>query len=488
MAIEFTEILDQLTPDVQVETDWTSGAAGLPNDAKKVLLMGQQLSTGSLTVPTGSNTQDVRRITSVSQAIGLYGKGSNLAVMCEYALKAGPRAKIYAVAYKAGTTPVAASQTVTLATNASGSGALTVWVMGERFQVGIANADTPTAIGDLLEAAINAHPNLPATASNAAGVVTITARTAGLPGNTIAVRSEITAGIGMTSTDGGAYLASGTVAGDPQTQLAAIESDRYHLIAIESDDATEVGYLKTHVDAASTPAQKRWCLGICASIDTAANTQTLANGLDAYRMQCVWQENSDRSIFALVAAFAGHRGSYGPRESLDDLVMRGIPAQSDEDAWPTVAEIETALEEGIVVLRPLRDSGAAQVVRSVVTRQTTPLSYRDHTIPEKSDYTDLAVINALSVYKGKTLKSASPPGLPTTITPDRAKSKVARTLRALDRLDILQGVASAVANQEISAEVNAVVPTRLDVAYPFFPTQTAHQIMCKKTYQTTSSL
>ena len=89
--IEFDTILPQYTPDVQVETDWTSGSAGLPNDKKTLLLMGQQLSTGSLTVPTGSNVQTPRRITSTTQAIGLYGKGSTLAVMCEYALPASSR-------------------------------------------------------------------------------------------------------------------------------------------------------------------------------------------------------------------------------------------------------------------------------------------------------------------------------------------------------------------------------------------------------------
>ena len=136
MAVDFVEIVDQLTPDIQVETNWSTGAAGLPNDNKSLLLMGQQLAAGSLTVPTGAVTQAVRRMTSTAQAISLYGKGSDLAVMVEAALKASPRAKIYAVAFKTGTTPVAASGTVTLATNASANGEVKVWVMGEHAQLG----------------------------------------------------------------------------------------------------------------------------------------------------------------------------------------------------------------------------------------------------------------------------------------------------------------------------------------------------------------
>jgi phage tail sheath gpL-like len=488
MTIDFTEILPQNTPDVQVETDWTSGSAGLPNDNKTLLLMGQQLATGSLAVPTGSNVQVPRRITSTSQAIGLYGKGSNLAVMCEYALKAAPRATIYAVAYKAGSTPGAAAQTVTLASNASGSGELKVWIMGELFRTGIASGDTPTIVGDAIEAAINGHPNLPVTAANAAGTVTVTARTPGLEGNSIAIRSEITGGITMTSTDGAAYLASGTVAGDPSDQLAAIVGDRYHLIAIETADSTELAKLKSHQETASTPAQKRWGLGIAGIVDTAANAQTLGNALDSYRMQVVWQEASDRPNYVLAAAFAGLRANYGPKESLDSAVLPNIPAPYDESGWPNAGDVETNVTEGLVVLRPIRANGTSQIVRSVITRQTTPLTYRDHTIAEKSDYTDLAVIDGFSPFVGKVLKSASPPGLSGTITPRRAEAKLGRILRALDREDILQGVATAIAAGRVQAEINATEPTRLDCAFPYFPTQTAHTIMMRKTYETTSSL
>jgi phage tail sheath gpL-like len=486
--IDFKTIQDQLTPDVQVETNWTIGSAGLPNDNKKLLLMGQMLSTGSEGVPLTTDTKPIRRITSTQQGIDYYGKGSTLAVMIEYALKASPRAKIYAMPYKAGSTPVAADEDIVLATNATGNGEVKFYIMGERFAVGIATGDTPTVVGDAMVALINAHPNLPVTAANVTGTVTITARNAGLPSNSIAIRSEITAGIGMTSTDGAAVLSGGTVAGDPSVQMPVAEAQRFHLMAIESDDATEVAVMMDHQEAASTPAEKRWGLGICGSTDTAANTQTLANGFDSYRAQVVWQENADKPIFVLAAVFAAQRAAYGPRESMDGEVLKNIPAPFDEAAWPNVADIETALEEGIVVLKPNRDSGTSEVVRSVITRQTAPITYRDHMIAEKSDYTDLSIIAAMVVYKGKTLKSASPPGLASTITPTRAVAKVARTLRALDREDILQGVATAVSEGRIYAEVNSSNVTRLDVAFPFFPTQTAHQIMCLKTYETTASL
>ncbi|HHE72819.1 MAG TPA: hypothetical protein ENL34_11130 [Chloroflexi bacterium] len=486
-SIQFDTIIDQLTPDVQVETDWESGSTGLPNDKKTLLLMGQGLASGSVGVPTGSDVQTPQRITSVAKAISLFGKGSNLAVMCEYAIKAGPRATIYAVQIKAGTTPGQATIDLVLASNATGSGELRVHIMGERFAVGVASGDTPTDIGDLIEAAINGHPNLPVTASNAAGTVTLNHRVLGLEGNSIATRAEITAS-GMTATMGGASLASGTVAADPTTQLAAMLADRYHLIAAECSDATALGLIQAHQEAASTPAEKRWGLGIAAVVDTAANAQTLGNGLDSYRMQVLWQEASERPAYALAATLAGLRASNGPKKAFDNVVLPNVPTPYDEDAWPNVGDIETALEEGLIPLRAKRGSGKCEIVRSVVTRQTTPITYRDHNIPEKSDYTDLAVITGLTPYVGKTLKVDSPPGQPGTVTPNRVKATLGRILKALDREDILQGVATAIGEGRVFAKVNNTTVTRVDCAYPFKPTQNAHTIMCKKTYETTASL
>jgi phage tail sheath gpL-like len=487
MAIEFDQIIDQLTPDIQVETDWTSGSAGLPNDKKVLLLMGQCLATGSIGVPTGVVVKTPQRITSTAKAIALFGKGSNLAVMCEYALKAAPRATIYAVPYKAGTTPVAATGTVTLATNASSSGELRCWVMGEKFVVGIASGDTPTIVAAALVATINAHPNLPLTAGAVAGVITLTARIGGLEQNSIPYRTKITC-TGMTSVDTGAFLAGGTVAGDPTTQLAAMVADRYHLIALECQDGTAIGAGKTHIETACTPAEKRWGYLIAACTGDASAQQTLGNTLDSYRVQIACLEKSERPVYVVAAVFAARRALYDCKPSLDDETLPGLLAPYDESVWPGVGEVETALEEGLTPLRPVRATGGVQVVRSVHTRQTTPLSYRDHTIAEKSDYTDLSVINGMAVYKGKTLKSASPPGQPSTITPDRAKAKLGRILKALDKEDVLQGVEAAVAAGEVQAAVNTTTPTRLDCAFPFYPTQTAHQIMMRKTYVTTSSL
>lgn len=484
--IEFDTIIDQLTPDVQIETDWNSGAAGLANEKKTLLLMGQCLSTGSIGVPTGSGVKTPQRITSTARAIALFGKGSTLAVMCEYALKAAPRATIYAVPYKAGTTPVAATGTVTLATNASSSGELRVWIMGERFSCGIASADTPTVVGDAIAAAINAHPNLPVTAGNAAGTITLTARNAGIEQNTITYRSEITC-TGMTTTDTGSVFTGGTVAGDPTTQLAAMTATRYHVIGIETNDATALGVLQTHVEAGCAPSEKRWGYGIAASNGDASAAQTLGNALDSYRMQVLWQESADRPCYVQAAVFAAVRALYGCKTSLDNHDLPGLLAQYAEDAWPNAGDIETALEEGLVPVKPLRN-GRCQVVRSVHTRQTTPLSYRDHTIAEKSDYTDESIIDGFTPMVGKVLKTASPPGQPSTITPDRATAKLARILKALDKQDVLQGVEAAVAAGEVKAAVNSVTVTRLDCAFPFYPTQTAHTIMMRKTYTTSASL
>ena len=480
--MEFTEILPQLTPDVQVETDWAGGLETLPSGKKRLLLMGQSLSTGSEVVPTTVVTSNIRRVTSVAKAIAYWGKGSTLAMMCEAALKEAPTATIYGTPYKWGTAAVAATGLVVVTGTASGSGELKVRIAGQLLRVGIATTDTPTIIGAALAGAINALPNGPTTAVNTTGSVALTARNVGTSGNLVKVRAEITPGI--TSTVAVTPMASGATDGDVSVQLAVVEPERWHLIAIDASDATALGLLKTHIEAQSKPALKKWGFVIGAHVGTAATCQTLANTLDSYRVQIVWHQGSDQPPYILAAVFAAARAKYDCKPSLDDEELLGITPAYDTAVWPAPGDIEEALEEGIVVLEPRRESGKVTVVRSVVTRQTLPLAYRDHMIAEKSDYTDETLLARFAYYKGKTLKTASPAGNPSTVTPAKAVAIMNGALFDLDNLDILQGVKTAIAAGYNVAEANATDPDRIDLGCQFYPSRTAHFIAIKKTYVT----
>lgn len=480
MTIDFDVIVPQYTPDVQIETDWTGGLTGLPRDVKKLLLLGYKTSAGSATAG------QVKRFGGLTEAIGYWGKGSHLACMAEKALAIAPRSPLYGVSYAEGGAATAAAGTIAITgTKATVAGTFVFYIAGKRFQVGVAVDDTPTLVGDAIAAAVNGHANCPVTAVNVTGTVTMTARNLGPMGNAIKMRGEATVGCaGLTFTTAAA-LSTGATEGDPTTVLAGIESDRFHLVAINTTDSTTLGKLKTDREKQSGVAVKKWGLGIAACVDTKANAETLRNAVESYRMQIVWHQASEVPPWEIAAAFGALRATKAANRSLDDLTLAGVTPQYDETKWPTSGDIEEVLELGIVPLRCMRE-GTVQVVRSVIAVDAG--SYLDHNPIEISDYADEYLINLfVAQAKGKPLKVGSSPGTPTTITPARAAAIMNRALYKLDKADYLQGVESAVKAGYNVAEVNGTDPNRLDCAWQFWPIAFAHFIAMRKTYVVSGS-
>ena len=80
---------------------------------------------------------------------------------------------------------VAAEGTIAFSVTTAEAGTLPLYIGGDLVPVTITAAMTPTEIGDAVDAAILARPNLPVTSSNTTGTVTFTAKTKGTWGNKI---------------------------------------------------------------------------------------------------------------------------------------------------------------------------------------------------------------------------------------------------------------------------------------------------------------
>jgi phage tail sheath gpL-like len=475
--IDFSEIIPQLTPDVLIETDWLSGRSGQPTDQKKLVLLGHKTATGAAAAGA------VKRITSRAQAIVDFGQGSELACMAEAALKISPRIPLFAVAYVENVAGVQASGTVAITgTKATKAGTFAFTVAGRTVQIGIAVDDTPTIVGGAIAAALTALPNCPVTSANVTGTVTQTARNKGTAGNTIRQSYKLTGADGLTFVVA-AVLAGGLTDGDPETVLTGLEGDRYHLIAFNLFDATTLGKLKADREQQSGVSIKKWGLGLCGFVGTEANAETLASGLDTYRMQICWHQESPQPVFELAARFGAERALRAANVSLDDVQLRGITPAVDETKWPNAADIEAALAAGVTPIRPLRN-GTCEIVRSVVARTTSP-AFIDSMAIEISDYADEFAIALLGLRaKGKRLKTGSAPGTPSTMTPSKINTVLNEAYYKLDRQDYLQGVEKAIKDGVNFAEVNAVDPNRVDGARQFWPIAFAHLIAVKKQYVT----
>jgi phage tail sheath gpL-like len=472
-----------VTPQVAVETDFNTGATTAPALAKKLLLFCYKTAAGL----AADNV--AIEVTSLAQAIEQGGIGSQLAVMWEAASRVSARIPIWCLPYPENVGAVQATGTITVAdggAGATGSGTLAVYVAGRLFRAGIAIGDTPTQIGDALVALINAHYNLPVTAVNAAGVVTLTARNGGIGGNSIRYRSEVTGGIGITSTDAGAALATGATEGDPATALGNIEQQRFHHGSFNSSDSANALKVLTHFQTQSNATNQKWGRCNFPATGTRSAAETLVSGtLNDKRASVDWLYGSEAPEFELAAAAGALRAANVNRnQPLNDTIVPGIVAPSDETLWPNAAEIEAALENGVTAWRPRRD-GRVEMVRAVIA-VTPPPAFRDDLILEISDYQDEAVIARVKAqHTPKALKSASPAGTPRVTTPGKILATVHEELRIQDEdLDYVQGTDAIIKSGRTGAQVNATRPDRVDVWWDFQPVQNAANISMGKTYTT----
>ena len=481
MSIEFSEIQDQMLPDAQIETDWAGGVIGLPTTTKRLLLVG-----------TSANLNgEVHRITDLSDAVSKYGEGSTLACMIEAALRTSPKATIYAMSLAAGSG--SATKEVLFAGTSTAAGSIKIWVGGRLLEVGIATGQNAAAVEASVVAAATAHgqynwPALITQGPTGAGYIDATAVSAGKCGNGIRFRIDVSnlAGITVDSVQIKEYpLAGGTTATNPTTPLATIQGSRYHLIAIESEDATAATALKTHCALVSGVSVKNWAIGIVPCITGSSACQTLTASVDSFRMQVVGLENSPRPIFEVAATFGALRATKDPRQECDDDVLSHLMTPFDPADWPTPGDAEADLDLGVTPLMCAMTGGKVFVSRSIISAQSATLANskaQDATIHEKSDYVDESIIARYSAYKGKTFKAEGEPGRPNTITPTRATAILLSAMKLLDTEDYIQKTNTYNAEGKIVAEANATNPDRVDCAFPFHPTRSLHFIALKKTY------
>ncbi len=240
---------------------------------------------------------------------------------------------------------------------------------GERVVAPIVVGDTVTTAGDAVETAINDNADLPVTAVNAAGTITLTANHPGPRGNLIRVRSKLTGGTGITHTALGAYMASGATQDDPQTAIDNAQAVRYHYHVAPYEDATELAKFITHVDSDADPTIGQRELVISASRGTLANTTTLATGSNAARGQVAWLYNAEDESGNIAAALAAKRAkeeSSDAAANLDGEVLTRLNVPVLEADLPTNSELVSALNNGITPLD--NANGQIVIVRSITSK------------------------------------------------------------------------------------------------------------------------
>lgn len=249
MPVSFNNIPQQVrVPLFYAEMD-NSQANGAATGIRRALLIGQKLVAGN------GNFNQPYIVATVAQAIALFGRGSMLARMMKSYRDNDSFGEVWCIAVADAGAGVAATGTITITGAPTAAGTLNFYIAGQRIQIPVLLVDTPTTIATAIVAAVTAAADLPVSATNAAGVVTLTTKWKGLTGNDITVLDSFAGSAGGESVPAGvtvAYAAATLTGGTTNPTLtpviSAMGDDEYDFIAHPFTDSTSLDAFATELN------------------------------------------------------------------------------------------------------------------------------------------------------------------------------------------------------------------------------------------------
>ena len=168
------------------------------NTTQRVLFVGQKVAAG--TASAGGLVENI----STNDEDTLFGANSMLAGMIRSAREQNPITRFDAIPLDDAGAGVAATGSVVFAGTATASGTITITIGSANdyaLSVGVTSGDTATVVGDALVTAVTNNTNIPVSASNSTGTVTLTADNDGPLGNFIGISTNgSVAGVTVTLT------------------------------------------------------------------------------------------------------------------------------------------------------------------------------------------------------------------------------------------------------------------------------------------------
>jgi phage tail sheath gpL-like len=444
-------------PGTYFEFNTSAAQRGLVPLTTRVCLIGTISSAASVAAGT------VTQVFTEAEADDYWGTGSELALMCRWAIKAcldyGKSPEIWAIgiADPAGT---AATLTWTVTGTASADGDLHVRLAGRDVHVAVSNGDANTTVAADLDAAFGEYvTELPMTSGVVSNVVTTTAVCTGVNGNDIEGDEVSTpAGISLAIATG----AAGVGAIDVTNTLALLLDKDYAMVAISNHAAADVADFATHLATAWGAGQKRWRHTLMAERGSLATGQALATAADEYGQMVVSAEGFRNTCAELAAYWATiFAAEDDPAASFNLLDAPSLYPPEKADI-PTSAEIESGIGGGMCVLTMNESQTKARLVRAVTTQVTDGNSNQMFTM------LDLGISKTMAYTAKQVDAKLSGPEFV------RAKklARVQRAIRsatldvlyAMEKLERLHNIDDHAG--ELQVETDATVATRCNVAIP----------------------
>ena len=241
MPISFANIpANWKIPLYWVEVD--PSQAGLATVRQPALLVGIMTAAGvaspDVAIPIGTQAQADKQ----------FGQGSHLAMMFRAFFANNFAHEVWGLPVEEPTGAFATGTITVTTTTGREAGTIHLYVAGIHVPIGVGASDDATTIGTNIAAEINGNANLPVTAVNAAGVVTVTCIWTGSNGNEIDLRDSYYGRIGGEELPRGvniAYSGLGELAGGGgvpifDDAIAGLGERNFEYVAMPFHDTTSL--------------------------------------------------------------------------------------------------------------------------------------------------------------------------------------------------------------------------------------------------------
>ena len=360
--ISFTQIPSTLrVPGQYFEINNNQGGSAGGAVYKRILVIGQMLSTGTVAANTPTLIQ------SVLQVAGLTGFGSHLHNVVAALKAANNFTEAWFIAMPDNSAGTAATKTITITGPATGAGTLALYIEGVGIQTGVNSGDAATAIATNVAAAINANKMLPWTATATGAVVTITCKHKGVWGTSSDCRINyyqgdvLPLGVGVTIAAGTA----GTANPDITPVIAAMGDQIFSHIVMPYTDSANYTVLAAELErrwSATVMKESVAFLAIGGSLSTVSTWGTTHNE----KLCCAMNAGlSPSPTYAWAAAVCGVDAFEPiPNRPRQTLSLPGIlaPAAGDE---MTLAENNILLFDGVAT--HMVDAAGNVMIQRLVT-------------------------------------------------------------------------------------------------------------------------
>ncbi len=332
-----------------VGVDFDSSQAGSADSTVpiKLLYIGQRLTTGNV------DEAIVYTATSAAEVGEKSGYGSMLYRQALKCFENNQTVDTYFVGLDDAATATDATSVWTLSGTATASGEYVAYVAGQRYAVGVSIGDAAADVQALMTTAINtvtgSNPTLPCVASDAAGVMTLTARNGGIAAGDLDVRfhansgEELPAGLTLSAVT----FTAGAVDPDVQDALDVLGSEWLNVLSQPYTDTTSMTAVEDYLDLVNGVMEMRDGMSYQAVRDTRANmitygTDTARNSEWMVTLPAYKRFESTYELSAAVAAASAVSIQDDPAVPLHRMTLKGITQLDTTDKWTSTERNQLA--------------------------------------------------------------------------------------------------------------------------------------------------